>query len=100
MILELVKKENPKSIEQLLKLAEEKLSPKQEEALKHIMQLIDNEKIKLKSHISRFPQSLKAYMRSDEAYLFWTITLLVIATAITVFAVPENSYPIVYIRYF
>jgi hypothetical protein len=98
-ILELVKKENPENVEQLVKLAEEKLSLKQEEALKHVMQLINNGKIKLKEPHKPIPQSLKAYMRSGEAYWFWTTTLLTIATAITVFAVPENSYPIVYIRY-
>jgi len=98
-ILELVKKENPENIEQLLKLVKEKLSLKQEEALKHIMQLIDNEKIKLKEPHKPIPQSLKAYMQSGEAYWFWTTTLLAIATAIIVFAVPENAYPIVYIRY-
>jgi hypothetical protein len=63
------------------------------------MQLIDNEKIKLKEPHKPIPQSLKAYMRSGEAYWFWTTTLLAIATAIIVFAVPENAYPIVYIRY-
>jgi hypothetical protein len=98
-ILELVKKENPENVEQLLKLAKEKLSLKHEEALRHILQLINNEKIKLKEPSKSTPQSLKAYIRSNEAYWFWTTTSLAIATAITVFTVPEDAYPIVYIRY-
>ena len=98
-ILELVKKENPKNVEQLLKLTKERLSLKDEEALKHIMQLINHEKIKLKEHSKPTPQSLKTYIRSNEAYWFWTTTSLAIATAITVFTVPEDAYPIVYIRY-
>jgi len=98
-ILELVKRENPESVEQLLKLTKERLSLTDEEALKHIMQLINNEKIKLKEHSQQTPQSLKTYIRSTEAYWFWTTTSLAIATAITVFTVPEDAYPIVYIRY-
>jgi hypothetical protein len=98
-IIQLVKNENPENVEQLLKLAKEKLSLTDEEALKHIMQLINNEKIKLKEHSQQTPQSLKTYIRSNEAYWFWTTTSLAIATAITVFTVPEDAYPIVYIRY-
>jgi hypothetical protein len=98
-ILQLVKRENPESVEQLLKLTKERLSLKDEEALKHIMQLINHEKIKLKEPPQQTPQSLNAYVRSSEAYWFWTTTSLAIATAITVFTVPEDAYPIVYIRY-
>ena len=98
-ILELVKKENPENVEQLLKLTKERLSLTDEEALEHIMQLINHEKIKLKEHSQPTPQSLKTYIRSNEAYWFWTTTSLAIATAITVFTVPEDAYPVVYIRY-
>jgi len=98
-ILQLVKKENPENVEQLLKLAKEKLSLTDEEALKHIAQLINREKIKLKEPSKPTPQSLKTYMRSTEAYWFWTTISLAIATVITVFTVPEDAYPIVYIRY-
>jgi hypothetical protein len=97
--LQLVKKENPESVEQLQKLAKEKLSLADEEALKHIMQLINHEKIKLKESPKQTPQSLKAYIRSGEAYWFWTTISLTIATAITVFTVPEDAYPLVYVRY-
>jgi len=98
-LLELVKKENPENIEQLLKLAKEKLSIERDEALEHIMQLINNEKIGLKEPAKLTSQSLETYIRSSEAYWFWTTTSLAIATAITVFTVPEDAYPIVYIRY-
>lgn len=98
-ILELVKKENPENIKQLIKLTRERLSLKDEEALKHIMQMINHEKIRLREPPRPPPQSLKAYLRSGEAFWFWITTSLAIATAITVFTIPENAYPIVYIRY-
>lgn len=98
-IIQLVKNENPENVEQLLKLTKEKLSLKHEEALEHIAQLINHEKIRLKEQSKPTPQSLKTYMRSSETYWFWTTTSLAIATAITVFTVPEEAYPLVYIRY-
>jgi hypothetical protein len=58
-ILKLVKKENPENIEKLLKLAKEKLSLTDEEALKHIMRLINQEKIRLKQPQKPTPQSLE-----------------------------------------
>jgi hypothetical protein len=98
-LLELIGKENLESVEQLQKLAKEKLSLKDEEALKHIIHLINQGKIKLRQPQKPTPQSLKTYIRSSEAYWFWTTTALAIATAITVFTIPENAYPTVYIRY-
>jgi len=98
-LLELVKKENPENVEQLLELAKGRLSLKEEEAIKHIMKLISDGKIELKQPFMSTPQSLKAYMRSSEAYWFWATISLAMATAITVLTVPENAYPIVYIRY-
>jgi len=98
-ILELVKKENPENVKQLLKLTKERLSLKDEEALKHIMQLINHEKIKLKEPSQSTPKALNTYIRSSEAYWFWTTISLAIATTITVFTVPEDAYPMVYIRY-
>jgi uncharacterized membrane protein len=46
------------------------------------------------------PQNLKEYLLSDRAYWFWTTILLAMATTVTVFTVPENSYlPLVLLRY-
>jgi hypothetical protein len=98
-ILELVKKEKPENIHQLLTLAKNKLSLNHKEALKHIIQLINNGKIKLKKPPKPPPQSLKTYIRSNETYWFWATTTLAIATAIAVFTIPEKAYPLVYARY-
>jgi len=98
-ILQLVKKENPENVEELLKLTKERLSLKEEEAKKHILQLINHEKIKLKEPPQQTPHSLSTYIRSNKAYWFWITISLAIATTMLVFTVPEDAYPIVYIRY-
>ena len=98
-ILQLIAKENPESVEQLAKLAKERLSLKDEEALRHILQLIDQGKIKLKEPLKPTPQSLVTYILSSKAYWFWATTILTIVTATVVFIVPEDAYPIVYLKY-
>jgi uncharacterized membrane protein len=45
------------------------------------------------------PQRLRAYLSSDGAFWFWATILLAIATTVTVLTVPDDSYPLVYLRY-
>lgn len=98
-ILQLVKEENPETVEQLVNLTKERLSLGDEEALKYTLQLVNHEKIKLKPPLKCTAQTLDTYIRSSEAYWFWTTVSLAIATTIAVFTVPEDAYPIVCIRH-
>ena len=53
----------------------------------------------IKEH-SKTPQEFRRYLSSDKAYWFWITMIVVVATTITVFTVPENSRaPLVYVRY-
>ncbi len=45
------------------------------------------------------PEKLASYLTSKYAFWYWTTITLTIATTIVVFTVPENAYPLVYIRY-
>lgn len=98
-ILQIVKKENPENVERLTKLVKERLSLKEEEALNHILRLIDQEKIKLKEPSKPITKSPTRHMLSNKVNWFWTTIILVIATIAAVFIIPEDAYPIVYIRY-
>lgn len=98
-ILRLIEKERPENISSLLKIMKERMSLKEDEALKHVIQLVDEGKIRLRERPKPPSESLKAYMRSSNAYWFWITVSLAAATAIAVFNIPENAYPIVYIRY-
>lgn len=98
-ILRLIEKERPESVDLLLKLAKEKLSLTDDEALKYVIRLLDEGKIALREPPKPSPNSLSAYVRSSEAYWFWATLILAVATVIAVFVIPESAYPIVYIRY-
>jgi hypothetical protein len=45
------------------------------------------------------PSDFRKFLMSSKASRFWTATGLVIVTSATVLLVPENSYPLVFIRY-
>ena len=43
--------------------------------------------------------TLKDYIKTKSARWYWIIMVLAIATIVVVFAIPENLYPLVYLRY-
>ena len=44
------------------------------------------------------PQKLGSYLTSNHAFWYWITMALTIVTPIVVFTVPENTYPLAYIR--
>jgi len=98
-IIQIVKEEKPENIKQLIKLTQEKFPLSEQEILNHILHLQQKEKIQLKPHRTRTPEKLTTYLRSNQASWYWTTITLTLTTALLVFTIPENAYPIVYARY-
>jgi len=57
------------------------------------------EKIHLKPAQAPALEKFSSYLRSNQALWYWITITLTIATVIVVFTVPENAYPLVYLRY-
>lgn len=98
-IIQLIQDKNPRDVEQLADLAAKETSIPKEEIVEHILRLQNQGKIKLKKPAIRIPQKLSGYLKTEAAYWYWAIMILTAATTITVFTIPEEFYPIVYIRY-
>ena len=98
-ILQLIKEKKPTNAQQLINLTEEKTSLPEQTIIEHVLRLQSQGKIKLKELPATPPQTLVAYLRTKEAYWYWTTLVLVAATTLTVFIIPENAYPLVYVRY-
>lgn len=98
-ILQLIKEKKPTNAQQLINLTEEKTSLPEQTIIEHVLRLQSQGKIKLKELPATPPQKLVAYLRTKEAYWYWTTLVLVAATTLTVFIIPENAYPLVYVRY-
>lgn len=98
-IIRIVKEGKPENVKQLIKLVKEKFPLSEQEILNHILSLQEKEKIQLKPHRTRTPEKLTTYLRSNQASWYWITITLTLTTALLVFTVPENAFPLVYARY-
>jgi len=98
-IIQLIEDKKPRNIQQLVDLAKEKTSIPKQEIIEHVLRLQSQGKITLKELPTRPPQKLDTYLKTKEAHWYWITIILVISTTLTVFTIPENAYPLVYIRY-
>jgi hypothetical protein len=98
-ITDIVKKNNPKTVKELVKLVQLKYLIPEKEILERILHLQNQGKIALKKHQAPAAPLLRSYIFSTNANWYWTIIAVAAATTALVFTVPENAYPIVYARY-
>lgn len=99
-LLEIATREKPESIKQLVELSKTRLSIGGAEIQERVIALINQGKIELESPQKPVARTFFAYTLSGEVYWFWTTIALALATVVAVFAVPEDAYPLVYVRYF
>lgn len=98
-ILHIVKTNKPATVQVLVKLVQQKYSLSQEEIMEQVINLQNQEKLILHEGYSPPPSTIKDYILSPQAYWYWIIMILALVAATLVFTVPENAYPIIYVRY-
>ncbi len=86
-------------MKQLIDLAKAETTLPEDKIIELVLQLQKDGKITLKEPPPTPPQKLGTYLRAKDTYWYWTIVLLEIATTLTVWTVPEDAYPLVYLRY-
>ncbi|MEM3526596.1 MAG: DUF1616 domain-containing protein [Candidatus Jordarchaeaceae archaeon] len=98
-IIKIVKEKKPKTVEQLVNLAEGSLQISRQEIIETILRLQSERKLEILKQ--KVPSSLKltTYLKSEQAIWYWATTLIALAAAISVLAIPEGLYPWAYIRY-
>jgi hypothetical protein len=97
-IIQLIKEKEPESVQQLVELVKEKTSASEQQIMNRILQLQNQGKITFKEKATQPQQSFGTYLKTS-AYWYWITITLSIATTLTVFYIPEDAYPIVYVRY-
>jgi hypothetical protein len=98
-IFSTVKKENPETVEKLVKLVKIELHLPEQEILKRILYLQGQGKLTFEEPIIPFPDRFKNYIFSHQAYWYWITILLASSSTLSTFIIPENAYPAVYARY-
>lgn len=97
-IIQLIEDEKPRNFQQLVNLAKEKLSIPEQKIIEHVLRLQSQGRISLIEQPTR-SQKLAPYLKTEKASWYWVTIVLITASVITVLGVPENAYPIVYLRY-
>ena len=98
-IVQTVINEKPETVSKLIKIMRQKYSLTEHELAQILVQLENEGKMHFKEKETSIPPTLKEYIFSSKARWYWSIITLAMVTTITVFTIPENAYPIVYIRY-
>ena len=98
-IIQIVETAKPQNVQQLVDQVQALSSKSKQEILHRIMQLQQEEKIRLKPPQTPTAEKFTSYLGSNHARWYWVTMTLTIATAIVVFTVPEDAFPLVYVRY-
>lgn len=97
LLLETIKKQKPETTQKLIRYVHEQTGLSEEELTKLIIRLEEEDKLHFTEREAiRTP--VKRYIFSANAAWYWIVILLSAATGVSVFAIPENAYPLVYLR--
>ena len=98
-IINVVAKANPQTVEQLIRLLQSKQTIRRQEILDAIIKLQNQGRITLRKSKIQSDFTLTEYILSAKGHWYWIIIALSVTTALLVFTIPENAYPIVYSRH-
>lgn len=97
-IIDVLKNDKPATVKELASLVKQRQPIPEQQILESIMKLQDEGKITFSAQPKPQPTSLADYLQTSATW-YW-VTLATVATTIAVvFAIPEDLYPWVYIRY-
>ena len=98
-IIHTVETAKPENVQQLIDQVQALSSKSKQEILDRVLHLQQEERIQLKPPQTPTPEKFTSYLSSNHARWYWITMALAIATAIVVFTVPEDAFPLVYVRY-
>jgi hypothetical protein len=96
-IQDAVKEKQPATVEQLVQLVQEKFNIPKEEALNHIVNLNVHGKLNFKDQLVLPRQRASPFSLNKMWY--WITIALTLAALASMFIIPENAFPLVYLRY-
>lgn len=94
-----MRNQKPATVGQLVKIVQQKHLLKQQEITDILAQLENEGRIHFtkKEPYARF--TLREYALSSKAAWFWVTIAVAAATSIAAFTIPEDAFPLVYVRY-
>jgi uncharacterized membrane protein len=90
--------QKPQTKQDLVKLLLGKVSLSTKQINQVLLDLENENKIRFTKQDIAIDASFQEYVFSKKAAWYWKSALLAIITVLTVFLIPENAYPLIYIR--
>jgi hypothetical protein len=97
-INQLIKDRKPQNVQHLVNLVKEKAAIPEQEIIEHILLLLSQGKITLEESSVPIRPKLSTFLKTKEAYWYWITLVVAISATLAVFAIPEDVYPLVYVR--
>lgn len=98
-IVKFVKEKRPGDVQQLVEAVRKEFSISEDELLENILRLQNEGKITLTESSKPIPQTFTRYLLSKQACWYWATIVVAAITTTLVFAISEDNYSIVYVRY-
>lgn len=100
VIIKIAKEQKPETASQLIKFIQKTTDLPEKEIMNLLNQLESEDKILFNMKRETVSASIWTYLSTSESTWYWTIMALAIATTITVFTIPQDWFPLAYIRNF
>jgi hypothetical protein len=98
IILQIVTKEKPENVEKLKQLMLQKSKITFESTTQLLIELEKEDKLHFTKLETQKPSSIRNYIFSQKVIWYWAIIVLSTSTAISIFAIPEGTYILEYVR--
>ena len=99
-IIKLMKEQKPATTSQLIGLIQSTTNLSEKEIINLLNQLEAEDKIHFNVESAATSLSFGTYLFSSKSAWYWTIIIVALVTTLTVFAVPQDWYPVAYVRNF
>jgi hypothetical protein len=100
IIIKTIKEQQPQTTSQLIAFIQKTTNLSEKEIINILNQLEAEDKIHFNIRPDLPSFSFQTYLFSSESTWYWSIIALALVTTLTVFAVPQDSYPFAYVRNF
>jgi len=99
LIIQTIESINFENVQQLIDTVQAVSRRSRQEILGRILYLQREERIRLKPPQTPKPEGFTSYLGSTQARWYWLTVALTIVTVLVIFTVPEDAFPLTYLRY-
>ena len=97
-IIKTIKEQKPATTSQLIRTVRETTNLSEKEIITLINQLEAEDKIQLKTKKELAFASIGTFLFTSASAWYWTIIAVALATTVTVFTIPQDLFPLAYVR--